>query len=216
MWPSETLTTSHHRKLYDVMLLMHQGRYRPDMDSDNWTEGMDGEQPFSMAVLVSIPDLLLLVLGPYLQEQFQEELAGFRSKAGIPLHALFLGAAGCQVDFFVLGGQLCSSWLSLALYPLAIYLSAKVAVRDGLEPYHRYPAMLGFATMGFYRDLGWLSPGGMGLLLGGAFAIGLSQHAASISTSLGRGVWDSISVLQALAIQRRGAHADGSFMAKRN
>jgi len=40
----ETLTTTHHRRLYDVMLLMHQGKYRPDMDSENWTANEDGEE----------------------------------------------------------------------------------------------------------------------------------------------------------------------------
>jgi len=120
--------------------------------------------------------MLLLALGPYLKEQFQEELAGIKGKAGLPLHSLLLASVFCQLDYFLFGGFVVHTWLLLILYPIAIYCSAKVASREGIEPYVRFPTLMGIFSAWIYLNSGWFTPIGMGLLVGFALAIGISQH----------------------------------------
>lgn len=158
------------------MLLMHQGKYRPDMESESWADGEDSEAGgFSLGMLLLVPWLLLLALGPYLkvscdmegatvgfaplppplshrptfaaQEQLEEEVRGIRTAAGIPLHVALATAGLCLTDYFLCGGIVAQTWLSLLLYPFAAYFTAKVAAREGVEVQHRVPVLFGIATV---------------------------------------------------------------------
>jgi len=84
--------------------------------------------------------------------------------------------------FFLLGGYVAHTWILLFSYPLAFYCLAKVATRPNIDNKVRASVLFGSVVMWLYRDIGWLTPIGMGTLVGTGLGIALWQHPELAST----------------------------------